>query len=100
MNALRLVDTDKIASISRDHGAVFVALFGSAARGDMRSGSDVDVLVRFSGPKSLFDLEDIEIELSEAIGQSVDLLTEPSLSPLIQARVHDEMKVLLDEPSR
>jgi uncharacterized protein len=45
------------------NGADFVALFGSFAREEENSESDVDVLVNFKNPISLFDHAGIELEL-------------------------------------
>ena len=52
-----------------------IALFGSVLRDDFRPESDVDVLVTF-GPDSrisLFDLGDIEDELTDILGRKADL---------------------------
>ena len=51
------------------------SLFGSVLRDDFRPDSDVDVLVTF-GPDSkvsLFDLGDIEDELTDILGRKADL---------------------------
>ena len=59
--------------------------------------SDIDVLVRFGSSKSLFELEKIEIEMSDATGRQIDLLTEASLSPYIWPEINDELRVLYEQ---
>lgn len=56
-----------IAELCRRHGIRSLSLFGSATRADFGSDSDIDVLVEFeeSAEASLFDLSEIERELSE-----------------------------------
>ena len=46
------------------NGADFVALFGSFARGEEKAGSDVDILVNFKKPISLFDHAGIRLILN------------------------------------
>ena len=41
------IDEKKLEEICRKYKVDFLGIFGSAARGKMRPGSDVDVLVRF-----------------------------------------------------
>ncbi|MCL2446052.1 MAG: nucleotidyltransferase family protein [Oscillospiraceae bacterium] len=52
------------------------ALFGSAARGDITTQSDIDVLVEFL-PNTLVGLDffGLHVDLQEALGRSVDLIT-------------------------
>lgn len=88
-------DRETIRERLRTEGASYVALFGSYARGEETASSDVDVLVRFSAPKTLFELARVERELSDALGKPVELVTEPSLHPLVAARVEEEKEVLL-----
>ncbi|MFW5788767.1 MAG: nucleotidyltransferase family protein [Spirochaetota bacterium] len=92
-----VVDTELLTRVSRRHGATLVAIFGSRARGGRSPESDLDVLVRFEEPKSLFELVQIEIELADALGVPVDLVTEASLSPYMRDRVSREMHVVYDE---
>lgn len=89
------VERETIRNQLRAEGASYVALFGSYARDEETPASDVDVLVRFSGRKTLLDLARIEHELSDALGKPVELVTEPSLHPLVASRVEDEKDVLL-----
>lgn len=75
-------------------GATRVSIFGSYARGDADSGSDLDVLVEFSDRKSLLDLVRLERELSEQLGIKVDLLTHGSISPFLLDRIIQELEVI------
>jgi uncharacterized protein len=88
------VDSNKIVDICRRHGATFLAVFGSTARGTPSATSDVDLLASFAAPKSLLDLVSIEREISDSIGRQVDLLTEGAISPYLKERIEADMKVL------
>jgi hypothetical protein len=69
------------------HGVASLRLFGSAARGEDRPDSDLDLLVRFTETKSLIEIVRIEREFEEYFGRPVDLVTEGALSPYIKAEV-------------
>lgn len=77
MNARIDVPTDKIAAFCRRWQITELALFGSVLRDDFGPDSDVDVLVGFGeGAKhTLFDLNDMELELKEIFGRKVDLVS-------------------------
>lgn len=75
----------------------FLGLFGSTARGEATGASDVDLLVRFSKVKSLFELVRIEDEFREAFGKPVDLVTERSVSPYLIDRIRRDMRVLYEQ---
>ena len=70
-------------------------IFGSFARGETRKGSDLDLLVEFSGRKSLLDLAGLRIKLQEALRMDVDVLTYNSLHPLLRERILGEQEVIL-----
>jgi predicted nucleotidyltransferase len=71
-----------IKKIIRDHKTLLreryninrIGVFGSYARGDTHSGSDVDVLVEFSEPISLIQLISLENYLSDIVGLKVDVV--------------------------
>jgi len=67
-----------------------VAVFGSTARGESGAGSDVDVLVEFDRPASLFDLAAVRLRLREALGCEVDVGTPGGLRPRIKDDVMRE----------
>ena len=74
------------------HGILRLHVFGSAARGQMSSQSDVDLLVTLDGSKSVSTAELLEMagEAEELIGAPVDFVLRRSLekSPNHFARVH------------
>ena len=71
-----------------------LGIFGSYARGEQQSDSDLDVLVAFEGPVTLFDLVRLENELTDELGIDVDLVTKDSLHPRIESRVTDDLVVV------
>ena len=56
------------------------ALFGSAARGDMTSQSDIDMLVEFMPGTPGLEFFGLRVDLEEAFGRNVDLITFSALS--------------------
>jgi len=85
----------KVLPILRRYDVVRAAIFGSFVRGEMKEGSDTDILVEFEGEKSLIDLAGLKIELEERLGRKVDVLTYRSLHPLLRDRILNEQKVIL-----
>ncbi|HBE44953.1 MAG TPA: hypothetical protein DDW17_05745 [Deltaproteobacteria bacterium] len=85
---------EKITQLLKNEGARKIAIFGSYARGKERSESDLDIIVEFSGRKSLLELVRIERELSEAVEKKVDLLTEKSISPYLIDIIKREMEII------
>jgi len=83
-----------ITSVLQGYEAESIAVFGSFARDDADTESDIDILVKFKETKSLLDLVRIERELSETAGINVDLLTEKSISPYLIDSIKKEMQVL------
>jgi predicted nucleotidyltransferase len=77
--------TKKIGSLLKKHDVSFAGVFGSRARGEERADSDIDLLVRFSKQKGLFELVGLEHDLSESLNIKVDLVTEGGLSPLLKS---------------
>lgn len=90
------IDRDRLTQLCQRHDVSSLRVFGSTARGEDRPDSDVDLLVRFTRPKSLLDLVRLERELSEALGRPVDLLTEASLSPHVREGVVRDATVLYE----
>ncbi|TWP38547.1 XRE family transcriptional regulator [Leekyejoonella antrihumi] len=71
----------EVLAAARRHKATDVRVFGSIARDQDVSGSDVDLLVRFASDADVFDLADLTVELEELLGVSVDIVSEGGLRP-------------------
>jgi len=84
----------KLLEMCKNNDIVFLAIFGSFVKGDFTNKSDIDLLARFSKPKSLLELVRIERELSEVLGRKADLLTEASISPYLRDRIKNEMEIV------
>lgn len=90
---LATAEKEKIVEICERNDIEFCAVFGSFARGEATDESDIDLLVRFSKPKG-FDWVDAALEIEDALGRKVDLVTENSLSPYIRENVLKNLEVL------
>jgi predicted nucleotidyltransferase len=86
---------ERVVPALRRHGVVRAGIFGSAARGEARDGSDLDVLVEFEPGRTLFDLVDLRDELTEILGRDADVVTYRSLHPLLRERVLREQVAIL-----
>jgi predicted nucleotidyltransferase len=70
-----------------------LALFGSFARGDQHSASDVDLLVEFLPGCKTFDNFTAACDLlEESLGRSVEFVMVESLSPYIGPHILREAK--------
>lgn len=87
MNATIYQYRDEIMRLAREHGAYNVRLFGSVARGDDRSDSDLDLLVDMEAGRSLLDHIALKQDLEDLLGRRIDVVTEQSLHPRIREQV-------------
>ena len=60
-----------------------IGIFGSRVRGEGRKKSDLDILVEFYEVINLLDFVALERELSELVGEKVDLVMKSALKPRI-----------------
>ena len=60
-----------------------LAVFGSYARGDQVHNSDLDLLVEFHRPPTLFQFVRLRRRLASAFGRDVDLVMRSALKPNI-----------------
>lgn len=76
------IPSEKIAEICRRYRIVEMAVFGSAARGDARPDSDIDIMAVLDPEARLgWDFFGIGDELAAALGRHVDFGTKDSLKP-------------------
>jgi uncharacterized protein len=76
-----------VRQIVEAHRACNARVFGSVARGDDTTGSDLDLLVDAVEGTSLFDLAAIELELESLLGVTVHVTTTGALREPVRERV-------------
>ncbi len=81
----------KNAELTKQFGVKSLSLFGSMARNEATSTSDVDLLVEFSRPVGYFGLFALQDYLEKLLGCSVDLGTPDSLKPYMRERVMGDL---------
>lgn len=86
---------EKILPIFKQHDVVQAAVFGSVARGEATEKSDIDLLVTLPDTKSLLDLVRLELDLQDALGRKVDVLTYPALHRRIREQIINEQVAIL-----
>ena len=91
MAALLREKRDEILELSAKYGAHHVRIFGSFARGDERTDSDIDFLLEFEPTRSLLDHAGLTIELQQLLGRKVDIGTPSGLRAKYRDRILSEV---------
>lgn len=86
----------QIGEFCRRYQVKELAVFGSAARGELRADSDIDLLVEFlpDAQVSLLQHFAAERELSELLGRRVDLVSRRALRTALKDQVLSEARLI------
>lgn len=80
----------------RESGVARLGLFGSFARDEQRSESDVDLLIEFAvGQKTFDNLMRVGDYLENLFARRVELVTPESLSPYLKPRIVREAEYVV-----
>ena len=79
----------ELLRIAQAHGASNVRVFGSVARGEEGSDSDLDLLVEMKPGSSLLDLISLWQDLEDLLGHKVDVIT-GGISPYLRDHIYAE----------
>ena len=85
---------EHLVELKSRSGVEKIGIFGSFARGEDQSASDVEILVDFSAPVDLFAFLELKEYLESLLGRGVDLVTRNALKPLIRDRILNEVTYL------
>ncbi len=80
----------------KKYDPVRIAVFGSYARNEDKSDSDIDILVHFSKRMSLFELGGIKYDLTELLNRPVDLVTEKGLNKKLYPYIKKDLKIIYE----
>jgi predicted nucleotidyltransferase len=81
---------EEILRIGARHGVRSIRVFGSAARGEAREGSDLDLLIETGPERTPWFPGGLIADLEELLGCRVDVVTEKALHWYIRDRVLQE----------
>ena len=85
---------DRIREIALSHRVTNVRVFGSVMNDEDTEESDLDILVDPTPNATLFDIARIQVELSDLLQVSVDVLTPNALPAHFRERVLHEARAL------
>jgi len=93
---------DEIKRVLRDYKSVLIdkyhvntlGIFGSYVQNEQAPDSDLDILVDFTAPISLFEFIDMEEELSMLLRLKVDLVSRNALKPYIGKHILNEVQLV------
>src|ERR1035438_6966193 len=90
------VDENKLADLCRNYDVRELSLFGSAVRGEMRPGSDIDIMVEFDpGARiGLLKFESLSEDSEALVGRKIDLVTKRGLKAWIRPQVLKEARIV------
>jgi len=85
---------DQIAAVRQElkdrYSVTRIGIFGSAARGEIRPDSDVDILVELAEPT--FDhYMDLKFRLEDVLNRSLDLVMEETVKPRLKPIIAKEV---------
>jgi uncharacterized protein len=87
LDQLRRQLLSELPRLKAEWSLATIQLFGSRVRNEGRPDSDLDVLVTFEQPLSLFRFIELELYLTDLLGVKVDLVMRDSLKPRIGKRI-------------
>jgi len=81
---------EDLPEVAGRHGVTSIRVFGSVARGEDSSESDVDLLVTTGPEVSSWFPAGLILDLERLLGRHIDVVTESGLNPLLREQVMTE----------
>lgn len=83
-----------IIALAERYGAYNVRVFGSVARGEAGTESDIDLIVTTREGVSVFDIVGLWLDLQDLLGCAVSLITDGIDDPRFLQRIQADMVAL------
>lgn len=84
----------KITPILEEYGIEYAGIFGSFARGEARSNSDIDLIVRLGSPMGMFRYMKFVNGLETTLKKTVDIVTYNSLNKFVKPYILREIRTI------
>ncbi|MBI2271516.1 MAG: nucleotidyltransferase domain-containing protein [Bacteroidetes bacterium] len=88
----------KIKNYFVDKPVKKISVFGSYARNEQKTSSDIDILVTPERPLGLMALSGYRIELEKILGLHVDLGTDKGISSFVIPYIQNDIEILYEKP--
>lgn len=88
---------EKVRPIFEQYGISYAAVFGSVARGQDKTDSDVDILVRLGRPMGMVTYMRFIDGLESSLKKKVDVVTESSLNKFVKPHILSDLKVIYEK---
>ncbi len=85
---------DKIIPILKQSGIEYAGVFGSVARGEARADSDIDILIKFSGPATFAAYLRLDDSLRNVLNHEIDLVTEGGVNKFLRPQIERDLKLV------
>jgi len=89
--------SEEIKPILMQYDVKFAGVFGSYARGDEKSSSDIDILVDFNKPISFVDFFNMKESVSQKLEKEVDIVSLKSVVPYFKDYINKDLKIIYGE---
>ena len=91
INKIKLALSTHKEELKKEYGVKDIGIFGSYARNEQKSKSDIDVLVNFNKKIGLLKFVDLQYRLQRLLKMKVDLVMKSALKPNIGKSVFKEV---------
>lgn len=93
IDEIQIIIREHKAELAERFGVSEIGVFGSVVRGEARDDSDVDVLVEFDKPVTLFEFIDLETFLQQLLDiEKIDLVQKSGLKRYIGGHILSEVQ--------
>jgi len=82
---------DTVIPIFKQYGISQAGVFGSYARGDEHTGSDIDFLIHLGKPIDLIQFIRLKAQLQNALGRPIDLVTDDTIIPYFESDIKKDL---------
>ncbi|PMP82826.1 MAG: nucleotidyltransferase [Caldisericum exile] len=91
VDEIKRILLEKKEEMAEKYNVKEIGIFGSFVRGEQKKKSDIDILVEFEVPISMFKFLEFEEYLEGLLGVKVDLVSKKALKPRIGKHIMKEV---------